>query len=124
MTERKDTDLARRRRQAREIKTDVAEAAAVVGPTAAYVQPALAAVLSTAQHVIAQEVAFMARDQQSGVRMDSSTAKALQSLMASLNTAVTLERQANEAHMDELTDAQLEAALLDELQQLRDKRGG
>lgn len=115
-TPRKDTDLAVRRRAAREIAEVDSQSHAV---TKSFVQPALATVLSNAQRIIATELAFIADDQSKGERMDAGQSKALQSLLSGLATTVTLEAAAKELDLDKLSDDQLEAQLVAELEQLR-----
>jgi hypothetical protein len=118
MTPRKETPLAVRRRR----MAGIAAVAASVPTT--YVEPPIVAVLARIQRIAETEFAFIerAQNQPDAKPMSPLEAKKFSNLVASYEKAVTVGTTVREEEMAGLTDEQLEAQLLAELERMR-KRG-
>lgn len=114
--------LARRRKTRDEL--DAAKADRLAGKQAplTFVIPPLATTLQNIQSVIATEVSFMQQEQRGLVRLDAQAAKKLQALTSALSQSLHTESELKQSQLDDMSDEELETALLAELEKLRTKR--
>lgn len=117
MTARKDTALARRRRDIVEL-AKVAEAM----PTA-YVESPIHTVLSNAQSIVATELAFIraAQARPNAGPMSPAEAKKVTNLVTALEKAVAIGRELSDHELSNLSDEELATQLMAELERLRAK---
>ena len=121
---RKDPDvsppsrLSRRRRAIAEVAN-----VASMAPTA-YVESPVHTVLSQAHRIIETELAFIERAQRgpNPAAMSPADAKKFAALVAAFERTVTISREADETQMAALSDADIEAQLVAELERMRSKK--
>lgn len=87
-----------------------------------YVVPPIANALDSIQSVVATEVAHMAKQQRNGTPMDLKDAKKLATLTAALAQATNTKRDLSEDELSGMSDEDVEAALVAELESIRSKR--
>lgn len=115
MTKPKDTPLARRRKVARDLAAVEADA------PIAFVEAPIHTVLANVQRVVATEIAFM-EEKHRGGDMPVAEAKKLANLVGALEKTIAIGSTVNEREFAKMDDAELERALLDELEAIRARR--
>lgn len=108
------TELARRRRMAKDIRTVAASV------PVAYVESPLETVLASVQRVVSVELAFMEQAQaEDGKPMSPAEAKKLSNLMNALERSVSVGREITEKEGAAMSEEELEAQLVLELERIR-----
>lgn len=115
--------LARRRKTRGELDAAKGQRAAEKLAPLTFVVPPLATTLQNIQAVIATEVSFMQQEQRQEVRLDLNDAKKLQALTSALSQSINTEAEIKQGALDDMSDEELETALLEELEKIRSKRG-
>lgn len=88
-----------------------------------FVVPPLATALDAIQSVVATEVAFIQQEQaRDNTRLDAQDAKKLQALTGALAQSISAKRTLTDDELGKMSDEELEAALVEELEELRAKR--
>jgi hypothetical protein len=87
-----------------------------------FVVPPLATALEAVQSVVSTEVAYMQQIQRLGAPMNFTDAKKLQALTSSLTATISAKRDLSDQELGAMTDEELEARLVSELEDIRAKR--
>lgn len=87
-----------------------------------FVVPPLATALEAVQSVVATEVAYMQQIQRQGTAMGITEAKKLQALTSSLVATIGAKRDLTDQELEGMSDEQLEARLVAELEEMRAKK--